>query len=274
MKLVSLLLGPVLLTASTGAQYFSEGWKPGQPVQGTQDSEAAAPAYTAGAVPLSAQQGGSTGSFDLSKLFTSGPVGSLLAKAGLNFSAVNGTEEIWDPRIPLITDDNFDELIVNESLNPEEEAKRTWFLIMHSSSTLGQQQQGGISKLVDREFDAAYNTTLIEGDLPDVRWGRIDYLNVTYITTKWNTWQEFVLHYLALTMKYIYDTLVRIPKFLLMIGTGALGSILMRLMHRQPPAAAKEPKASEPEPAEQAQPVPPPTPSKKAGGKAKKGGKK
>ena len=128
MKLVSLLLGPVLLTASTSAQYFSEGWKPGQPAQGTQ--EAAAPAYTAGAVPPSAQQGGSTGSFDLSKLFTSGPVGSLLAKAGLNFSAVNGTEEIWDTRIPLITDDNFDELIVNESLNSEEEAKRTWFLIM------------------------------------------------------------------------------------------------------------------------------------------------
>ena len=51
------------------------------------------------------------------------------------------------------------------------------------------QQQGGISRLVDEQFDAAYNESVIAGDLPDVRWGRIDYMNVTYITTKWNIWQ-------------------------------------------------------------------------------------
>ncbi len=54
---------------------------------------------------------------------------------------------------------------------------------------MGAQQQGGISKVVDKQFDEAYNITLVEGDLPDVRWGRIDYVNVTYITTKWNVWQ-------------------------------------------------------------------------------------
>lgn len=59
----------------------------------------------------------------------------------------------------------------------------------YSSTTMGAQQQGGISKVVDKQFDEAYNITLVEGDLPDVRWGRIDYVNVTYITTKWNVWQ-------------------------------------------------------------------------------------
>ena len=45
-----------------------------------------------------------------------------------------------------------------------------------------------MSRLVDKQYDEAYNMTLIEGDLPDVRWGRVDYVNVTYITTKWNIW--------------------------------------------------------------------------------------
>ena len=58
---------------------------------------------------------------------------------------------------------------------------------------MGQQAQGGISRLVDKQFDEAFNTTLVEGDLPDVRFGRIDYLNVTYITTKWNTWSYVTL---------------------------------------------------------------------------------
>jgi hypothetical protein len=38
-------------------------------------------------------------------------------------------------------------------------------------------------------FDSAFNVTELEGGLPGVRWGRIDYLNVTAITTKWAIWQ-------------------------------------------------------------------------------------
>lgn len=131
MKVVSLLLGSAFFAASAQAQYFSDGWTPGQPAYGT--GEAAAPVYTPGAehATNSPTQPGTTGSFDFSKLFTSGPVGSLLAKAGLNFSAVNGSGELWDSRIPLITDDNFGDLIVNESLTAEEEAKRTWFIVMY-----------------------------------------------------------------------------------------------------------------------------------------------
>jgi hypothetical protein len=41
---------------------------------------------------------------------------------------------------------------------------------------------------VDESFDAAYNYTLEKGDLEHVRFGRIDYLDVTAITTKWVVW--------------------------------------------------------------------------------------
>ena len=50
-------------------------------------------------------------------------------------------------------------------------------------------KQGGVPKFVDDAFDASYNATLIANDLPHVRWGRIDYLNVTYLTTKWSLWR-------------------------------------------------------------------------------------
>ncbi|KAJ2991139.1 hypothetical protein NUW54_g8276 [Trametes sanguinea] len=42
--------------------------------------------------------------------------------------------------------------------------------------------------MVDQSFDDAFNQTVIAKDLPNVRWGRIDYLNVTYLTTKWAVW--------------------------------------------------------------------------------------
>lgn len=64
-----------------------------------------------------------------------------------------------------------------------------WLNTSPSSTTNGMNQQGGISKLIDAQYDAAYNETVIANDLPDVRWGRIDYINVTYLTTKWNIWQ-------------------------------------------------------------------------------------
>jgi hypothetical protein len=49
--------------------------------------------------------------------------------------------------------------------------------------------QEGVSKYLDEVFDEAYSATLLAGDLRNVRWGRIDYLNVTAITTKWAVWQ-------------------------------------------------------------------------------------
>jgi hypothetical protein len=56
-------------------------------------------------------------------------------------------------------------------------------------------RQEGISKFVDEVFDSAYNETQLAGDLPHIRWGRIDYLNVSIITTKWGIWQYVFLYF-------------------------------------------------------------------------------
>jgi hypothetical protein len=60
-------------------------------------------------------------------------------------------------------------------------------------STGSSTQGSGISLFADKQFDEAYNTTVIETDLPHVRWGRVDYMNVTYITTKWAVWKCVVM---------------------------------------------------------------------------------
>jgi hypothetical protein len=43
--------------------------------------------------------------------------------------------------------------------------------------------------LVDDEFDKAYNTSLVGKDLPNIKWGRIDYMTVTRVTTEWMVWK-------------------------------------------------------------------------------------
>lgn len=138
MKLVAVLSTALVCAASASAQYFSEGWKPGQAAAAQPTHDAAAPVFTPGASPQ--QPAEATSPFDLSKILTTGPIGSLLAKAGVNLSAsLNATAqlaELWDQRIPLIHDDNYDEFIVNEELTPEEEAKRVWFMIMYVSFTI------------------------------------------------------------------------------------------------------------------------------------------
>jgi len=64
-----------------------------------------------------------------------------------------------------------------------------WFLIITAASG----KSSSLSLYADKQFDDAYNTTLIENDLPNVRWGRIDYMTVTYVTTKWGVWRPPVL---------------------------------------------------------------------------------
>ena len=55
--------------------------------------------------------------------------------------------------------------------------------------TVPASRQDGISKYVDEMFDSAFNETQIAGDLPNLRWGRIDYFDVTAITTRWAVWR-------------------------------------------------------------------------------------
>jgi hypothetical protein len=46
-----------------------------------------------------------------------------------------------------------------------------------------------LSKYLDDVYDEAYNALELEGGIDGVRWGRIDYVNVTFLTTKWAIWQ-------------------------------------------------------------------------------------
>ncbi|KAH0587995.1 hypothetical protein J132_10436 [Termitomyces sp. J132] len=187
MKFSALSLGLcAFATASVKAQYFSAGWTPGQPE----------PTPANNGIPQElghkvAPQGSATSIsnlFDITTLLSSSLSVSLFSKLGINIterleSALEKTK-VWDKRVSLITDDNYHDLIVNEPLTPQEEQDRTWIIVI--SVTSG--RQDGMSLFVDTIFDEAFNETVVAGDLPNVRWGRIDYLNVTSVTTKWCVW--------------------------------------------------------------------------------------
>jgi len=194
MKLAAVCWLPLALVASVGAQYFSDGWKPGQQVTeepnlatGIPTLDRLRPAPTPTASPAAAAGGRPGSFFDISRILTAEPFASLFAKAGINITEKIAlvSANLWDDRVPLITDDNFQELIVNEEMTEEEEKERVWALIISASAA----KEGGVSKFVDEMYDESYNATMLAKDLPHVRWGRIDYLNVTYITTKWAVWQ-------------------------------------------------------------------------------------
>lgn len=135
MKIVSFSLGLLTLTASVSAQYFSEGWAPGKPVTDEPPPPAATPG-PGGGKPVAQQQGGGLQSaFDLTKVLESGAVSKLFSRIGINISAqieaarAQGANP-WDSRIPLITDDNYDDIVVKEVLTQQEEEKRLWFIVM------------------------------------------------------------------------------------------------------------------------------------------------
>jgi len=252
-------------------------------------------------------------------------------------------DEIWDRRIPLITDDNYKDLVEEEEFGSlEEEKDRLWFIVISVTSA----QREGISKFVDEQFDMAYNLTQEAGDLSHVRWGRIDYMNVTAITTKWAVWRapylvvlkdrgqtlrfyrpgtirlqgeilreflkqdawettapwrsafapggsrEFVLDSLAHVLTKIYNVAVMVPRWLLLVITGSIASVLVNLLHNsnsifsffksKKPAlkpnpaieGAKVPSSTEPVPATEAVTVASGSKSTKSGASKRKGAKK
>ncbi|TFY67663.1 hypothetical protein EVJ58_g1493 [Rhodofomes roseus] len=189
MKLLPVFSASLAFALSASAQYFSDGWQPGQPV-----TEEARPtqAYHRVQQPIPTQEGKAS-KFSFKNVLTSGPVDFIASKIGVNMTeklaqaeaAALAEQEMWDPRVPLITDTNYEEIIVKESSTPEEEADRLWFLVISVSKG----GKNALSLKLDDSFDKAYNESVIAGDLPNVRWGRVDYLNVTYITTKWSIWQ-------------------------------------------------------------------------------------
>ncbi|PPQ79473.1 hypothetical protein CVT25_002609 [Psilocybe cyanescens] len=293
-------------------RYFSAGWAPGQQVQQEaqaetatyvpQASQTAAAAHAPKSTPFSFSS-----FFSVDKLLTSEPAVALFNTFGINITdRVNAVinVKLWDERVELITDENYKDLVVNEPLTEEEEKERVWVIVISVTSA----RQEGVSKFMDEVFDDAYNQTQIAGDLPHVRWGRIDYLNVTAITTKWGIWQyvlsleimdsrsstssrapylvvlkdrgqslrfyrpyqirlradalreflqvdgwkysqpwsssfapggkyEFVMEFMSVWFTKVYNYAVRIPKFLMVMISGGIGSLIIGLLHK--PSARK-----------------------------------
>lgn len=180
MRSLAYVAGFLSLTALVDAQYFSAGWVPGQVTGQPVPSQSPASTYVPSSSPAKQHGPGKTSFLD--SLVTVGPLAAISSLIGLNITGAPAVN--WDERIPLITDDNYVDMIVNETLTPDEAKERIWFIII--TTTAGQPE--GVSKFVDNVFDATYNYTLEKGDIPHVRFGRIDYINVTSITTKWAVW--------------------------------------------------------------------------------------
>ncbi|KAJ7054982.1 hypothetical protein C8F01DRAFT_1160568 [Mycena amicta] len=235
------LLGLAFLTTAN-AQYFSEGWKPGQAVTAERNvptGKTGAPipgrhAPAPGEQPQQPQepqeQFSITDLFDMTKLMNTSTVRGLFAKAGINITErlEAAAVSLWDERIPLITDENYEAMVVNETFaSKQEEEERVWVVIVSAQSS----RQEGISKFFDTAFDETYNDTLIAGDLPHVRFARLDYLNVTYVTTKWGLWVApsiVVIQDRGQTLRFYRPNQLRVAQ-------GALRQFLIHEGYKQTP---------------------------------------
>ncbi|CAE6342206.1 unnamed protein product [Rhizoctonia solani] len=272
------------------AQYFSEGWTPGQAVPTeTVEAETITGTPTSTATPAAKWnwQEFSSKHLDLGKFVTEGPIATVLSGIG-----INATEQLerarqraaelgWDERIPLLTDSNYELLVRNETFDtPEEAEKRTWFVVV----TIGKQDT--MSKFVDDVFDKAYQLTLDAGDAEHVKWARVNYLAETEITTEWMVWKpptlvvikdngnalrfyqpgqivldpatlhRFValdgweetepwsgpwapggsrqpyLHAYAVLSRQVYNVISGLPRWVILLATGAIGSFLINFFHK------------------------------------------
>ena len=125
-----LALAALAFAAPACAEYFSAGWTPGQAVPTEAPS---APSYEPETTPSPPPRSGES-PFSLSYLFSNGPFSQFFDRLGINITerleAAEANFELWDKRVPLVTDENYNDLIVNEVLTSEEEEDRVWFLIM------------------------------------------------------------------------------------------------------------------------------------------------
>lgn len=142
MKFCALLVS-LLLVGSTSAQYISEGWQPGQAASKTQSGhDAYDPSATSQSDAATGEKATSVASiFDLSSYLEAGPLKALFSRAGVNITekleAARELAKIWDERIPLIDDSNYEDMVVEEQFETlEEEKDRLWFIAMCVSALL------------------------------------------------------------------------------------------------------------------------------------------
>ena len=124
------------LLASSNAQYFSAGWSPDQKQPETQQPVAGEPTPIAEPVKATTTPLNLLNLFDTTKILTSGPSVALFNRFGINITErmeIASLAKIWDERVPLITDDNYDDLVVNEALTEQEEIDRVWIIVMYVS---------------------------------------------------------------------------------------------------------------------------------------------
>ncbi|KAH8834664.1 hypothetical protein DL96DRAFT_1667062 [Flagelloscypha sp. PMI_526] len=298
MKLPSLSVLLFLPCISVSAQYFSKGWTPGQPVEPTTTVETPAAIPTGSSASSSPKETGSSFSLwdlmDPINIVKAKPVASVFQRFGVNVTErieqAEKDKDYWDPRIPILRDDNYQSFFEEEEFSsPEELKERVWAIVVSVPDATGKQT---VSRFVDEHFDAAFDDITKNGQLPHVKWARIDYFNVTYLTTKWNMWRapaivilqdrgltlrfyqanqirlrdnafrdfmlqevwkmhapwissfapggerEWIMHNFALFMKLVYDQSSKLPKWVLMIISGAVGSLLLGFLHKSPSATA------------------------------------
>ncbi|KZW04157.1 hypothetical protein EXIGLDRAFT_716157 [Exidia glandulosa HHB12029] len=276
------------LALVASANYISQGWQPGQAVT-TKPAAATTtsgfdPKRRPGATPAATPVASGPESSFWTKLFAEGPLGNLLQSKGVNVSAAIEKARIseeWDLRIPIIYDENYAEIITNETMTAEEEKQRVWFIVVS-----GGPHGNAISQYVDKQFDECYNITQIENDLPHVRFARINYMEVTYITTKWGLWKapalvvltdrgktlrfyysstlntkaatlhrfllqeawkdtepwatqyapggerEYMMEFVAIWMMKGYRLFNAVPRFVFLMATGGLTSVILSFLHR------------------------------------------
>lgn len=135
MKLSGVSWVVLALAISTNAQYFSDGWSPGQ--QTTKGAPQAVPTFVPKEKPVPKSPPSIkdlTALLDIKYLLSSAPALSLFSSFGINITdrlaAAEVANKIWDERVPLITDENYQDLIVNEPLTEQEEKDRTWVIVM------------------------------------------------------------------------------------------------------------------------------------------------
>jgi len=135
MKLSLAAISLIALAASSNAQYFSAGWRPGQAAQETTTTAEYVPQPSSTPPePAQPQKPFSISSlFDFNRILTSAPAAALFSKVGINITEKVQAAldlKIWDERVELITDDNYKELIVNETMTEQEAKDRVWLIVV------------------------------------------------------------------------------------------------------------------------------------------------